>query len=534
MTFREVTMFEVKDVLRHWLRSESLSEIAKKCGVARGTARKYVGAAKEGGLSPGQTEEVLTEEWLAELASKLWPENGRPRGDGWQLCEQQREFIADHLKNGVRLTKIRKLLRRKKNTQVSYATLWRFATSELELGGHASPPLADGEPGKELQVDTGWVGRLAPDLCGRWRRFKAWIFTPVVSRYRFVYPVLQETTESAIEACEAAWRFYGGVFDALIPDNTKAIVQEPDPLQPIFNVAFLEYAQARGFVIDPTRVRRPKDKARVENSVPSVREDGFGGEHLIDIEHARQHGLHWCVEEYGMTRHRTTLRLPREHFEAIEREHLHPQPTDQYDVPAWSKPKVHRDQHAAVARALYSLPPQFKGRRLSARADRTSVRFYDRNTLVKVHPRMPAGGRHTDAADFPPEKMAYAMRDVAFLQRKAAEHGEAVGRYASSLLDSRLPWTRMRQVYALLSLAKRYGAVRLNEACTTALAVDMVDIYRLRRLLELGRPVPSAPTPTAGTDKVVPIARYLRPPKQFALPFPSDQDDNDTKGENKA
>jgi transposase len=536
MGFREVTMFEIKEVLRRWLRGEAKSEIARQCGVSRGTVRTYLEAAKECGLQPSQAEAALSEEWLAELTARLHPESGRPHGEGWQRCEEHRDFIAKHIADGVRLTKIRKLLRRQHKALVSYATLWRFATAELGLSvGRPIMPVADGVPGKEVQLDTGWVGRYAPDLFGRRRRFRAWIFTPVVSRYRFVYPVLQETTQTAIEACEAAWRFYGGIFDVIIPDNTKTIVQKPDPLQPVFNVAFLEYSQVRDFVIDPTRVRRPTDKARVERAVLTVKQDCFDGEHLLDLEHARVHALHWSREEYGMARHSTTGRMPREHFEADERAHLHPAPADEYDVPLWCEPKVAPDQYAQVAKALYSLPSHLRRHKLRARADRTTVRFYEGKKLVKVHSRVAPGKRQTDPADFPPERLACAQRDVAFLIRKAAEHGEAVGRYAAALLDSRLPWTRMRQVYALLSLAKRYGAARLNDACTTALAVEMVDIHRLRRLLEIATPAALAP-PASGAekvDKVVPSARFLRPAKQFALPLTPDQD-HDTKGENRS
>ena len=50
------------------------------------------------------------------------------------------------------------------------------------------------------------------------------------SRHRFVYPTFEETTARAIEACEAAWEFFGGVFAVIIPDNTKAIIIDPDPL----------------------------------------------------------------------------------------------------------------------------------------------------------------------------------------------------------------------------------------------------------------------------------------------------------------
>jgi len=538
MAFREVTMLEIREVLRRWLRGQSKSEIARQSGIARGTVRSYIKAGEACGLAPGHSagDGALREEVLVELAGKLQPERGRPHGDGWQVCQEHRPYIVEHIAGGVCLSKIRKLLRRQRGALVSYATLWRFATAELGLGGgEPTVLLADGEPGKEVQLDTGWVGLLCPDLCGRRRRFRAWIFTPVVSRYRFVYPVFGETTQTAIEACEAAWRFYGGVFDVLIPDNTKTIVQTPDPLKPVFNATFLEYSQARGFVIDPTRVRKPKDKARVENAVRSTRRDCFDGERLLDLDHARAHALSWYREEYGLTRHRTTRRLPREHFEAVERPCLHSEPADEYDVPLWCTPKVHRDQHAQVASSLYSLPPRFKGRRLQARADRASVRFYDAGELVKVHPRVGPGQRHTDPADFPPEKMAYALRDVDFLVRRAAEHGEAVGRYASALLDSRLPWTRMRAVYALIGLAKRYGSARLEQACATALSVELIDVYRLRRLLELA-PTQKPSAPSGGADKVVPIARFLRPAKQFALPFtPSTPNkDDDTKGENQA
>ena len=70
---------------------------------------------------------------------------------------------------------------------------------------------------------------------------RAWIFTAVRSRHRFVYPCFRETTAGAIDACEAAWAFFGGIFRVLIPDNTKAIVHTADALEPRLVDAFLEY-----------------------------------------------------------------------------------------------------------------------------------------------------------------------------------------------------------------------------------------------------------------------------------------------------
>lgn len=516
MAYREVTVLEVKEVIRQWLDGAGKKRIAGRLGLDVKTVRRYLSAAAEQGLKREQPP-VDLEAAVAELVSAL-QSPGRPRSAGWVTCAAERVFIASKLASRVRLSKIHKLLRRR-GVQVTYPTLHRFAVAELDFGrGAPTIPVSDCAPGAELQVDTGWVGWLEPDGPGGGRRrFRAWIFTAVLSRHRFAYPVFQETTATAIEACEAAWSFFGGIFQALIFDNTKTVVVKAHPLEPRLNRGFLEYAQTRGFVIDATRVRTPTDKARVERAVRTVSEDCFGGEVLHTIDEARERAVRWSLDEYGAKRQGTTQRLPYEHFVAEEQPVLQqrPAPTEPYDVPLWAEPKVHRDQHAQVAKALYSLPRTLRGKTLVARADRSTVRFYHREVLVKTHPRMPPGRRSTDPSDFPADKAAVAARDTAFLVRKADEHGEAVGAYACALLDTPLPWTRIRQVYALLGLARRYGNERLAAACGLALAADLVSVPRLQRMLEV---VP-APHDAAPKATVVPFARHLRSPKQYALPL---------------
>jgi hypothetical protein len=515
--YREVTMLEIQEVLR--LRGAGLPKkrIAAQLGLDPKTVRRYLGAAAAAGVALGA--EAVSEAALQAVLLALHPSGGRPHGDGWSQCQAQREAITRWLRDGLRLTKIRKLLQRQ-DVQVAYPTLHRFAVVELQFGRTATTlPIVDGPPGQEVQLDTGWVGRLTLPG-GTHRRFRAWIFTPVCSRYRFVYPTFEETTARAIEACEAAWTFYGGVFNVIIPDNTPAIITTADDLAPRINPVFLEYAQARYFHIDAARVRHPRDKARVERSVSTVRDDAFAGEVLTTIEDARTRGLHWCREEYGLRRHSRTQRPPREHFETDEQPVLLPVPLVVYDTPLWSDPKVARDQLAAVAKALYSLPHPYVGRVLRARADRHLVRFYHQDQLVKTHPRQPAGGRSIDPADYPVERSVYAFRNIDALQRQADQVSAVIGRYAARLLDAPLPWTRMRRVYALLGLVRRYGEPRVSAACTTALAVDLLDVHRLRRMLE--QPTPVAPAPPARPPAP---ARYLRPAEQFALPLTTPKGD---------
>ena len=515
MAFREVTVLEVKEILRQWLAGVPKRRIAQQLGLDVKTVRRYLAAAKACGVEQAHGAVALTDELVAAVLTATQPATGRPRGDGWATCEARRSFIEKHIDHGVRLTKVRKLLGRE-GVNVSYQTLRRFALEQLGFG-HSPPsvPVADGEPGAEVQVDTGWMTMLEPDLLGRRRRFRAWIFTAGLSRHRFVYPVLHETTVTAIEACEAAWEFFGGIFKVIVVDNTKTIVTTADALAPKLNETFLEYSQARGFVIDTTRVRHPKDKPRVERSVQTVRDDCFGGERLHSIEAARERALSWCASEYGCRRHSTTLRLPLEHFQALEKPALLPPPAAPYDVPIWCDPKVAPDQFAQVAKGLYSLPLDYRRKCLRARADRQLVRFWFHGQLVKTHPRVGPGQRSIDAADFPAESLATAQRDGAFWIRKAAGHGEHVSRYAEALLAGPAPWMKMRQVHRLIGLAERFGGARVDASCLTALAAGMVDVTRLDKLIRLDTRL--APRPT----NVIPLARYLRPPSQYALPLAS-------------
>jgi Mu transposase, C-terminal domain len=510
--YREVTMVEVKEVLRLWREGVPTKRLAAQLGLDPKTARRYLRAATAAGLRAEGGP--VTDDDVRDVLLALQPAAGRPRGEGWACCAAQREAIRRWLADGLRLTKIRKLLVRQ-GVVIAYPTLYRFAVIELQFGQTATTiPVLDGDPGQELQVDTGWVGWLTLPPPGTRRRFRAWIFTAVRSRHRFVYPTFEESTARAIEACEAAWDFFGGIFTVLIPDNTKAIILHADPLAPRITPAFLEYAQARHFHIDAARVRRPRDKGRVERAVPTVRDDCFAGERLTTLEEARTWATRWCLDDYGLRRHSRTQRRPLEHFRADEQPVLQPAPATPYDIPLWSEPKVARDQLASVGKATYSIPHRYVGQVVTARADAQIVRFYVRGLLIKTHPRKPPGGQSIEASDYPVERSIYALRNVDALRRQAEQAGAIIGRYAAALLDSPLPWTRMRRVYALLGLVRRYGAARVTETCTVALAADMLDVRRLQRMLEHGPVAPPAPR-----RRVLPPARYLRPATQYALPL---------------
>ncbi len=264
------------------------------------------------------------------------------------------------------------------------------------------------------------------------------------------------------------------------------VVDRADATEPRLNQAFVEYAQARGFVVDPARVRSPQDKPRVERTVHFVRNSFFAGESFVDLPDAQRRAEEWCRERAWMRIHGTIQARPAEVFAAMEAPALGAVPTAAYDLPIYASPKVHRDHHIEVAKALYSVPGNLIGTRVEVRADATLVKVFSRGQLVKVHPRTTPGGRITDANDLPAERTTYALRDIDHLKRLAAGHGRAIGTYAAALLDSPLPWTKMRQVYALLGLVKKWGAGRVEAACLQALEAEAVNVGLIGRMLERG------------------------------------------------
>ena len=250
----------------------------------------------------------------------------------------------------------------------------------------------------------------------------------------------------------------------------------------------------------------------MERAVQYVRGNFFAGEDFAGLAEAQARAEAWCRQVAGMRVHRTIAARPAEVFAACEAASLLLLPPGEpYDVPVFARVKVHRDFHVEVGRALYSAPKEYLGCHLDARADSALVKLFHRGQLVKAHPRQQPGRRSTDPADLPAGKTTYAMRDIASLARAARRHGDAIGAYADQLLDTDLPWTKMRQVYRLLGLVRRYGPGPVETACARALEFDVVNVTKIASMLE--RATENAPPPPR--PPVAATARFARDPTEY-------------------
>ena len=508
-------MIDVKEVLRRWAAGHSNRKIARETGTDRGTATRYITVAEQ--LSLPRDRE-LSEAEIHEVAQRVQTRPLPDPSEERKAVAEHKQHIVDWLgkKRPLRLSKIHTLLVRDHGLVASYDTLRRYAMEELDWQKREPTILLEDPPaGQEAQVDFGKMGMMLDSTTGRTRALWVLIVTLSFSRYQFVWPTFVQTTEAVCEGLDRAWLFFGAMAKTILPDNMSSVIRKADALNPTLVASFLDYAQARGIFVDPARVRSPKDKPRVENQVAYVRESWWDGETFTGLDDAQRSAEHWSREIAGLRVHGTTRKVPREAFEETEKSAMLAPPTEPFDVPLWAEhAKVHPDHHVQVARALYSVPTLYLRKEVRVRADKTTVKIYFGTELIKLHPRKPPGGRSTDTNDYPIGKAVYALRSVDGLVAKAKDKGSHIGIYAERLLGGPLPWTRMRQAYALLGLCDKYGDRRVEAVCQSALAFDVVDVTRITRMLKRATKPAS---PTHPDSKVVQLAlpRFARPEQHF-------------------
>jgi hypothetical protein len=100
----------------------------------------------------------------------------------------------------------------------------------------------------------------------------------------------------------------------------------------------------------------------------------------------------------------------------------------------------------------------------------------------------------------------------------ARGHGRSIGAYGEALLDNPLPWTKMRQVYALLGLVKKWGPDRVESACARALEAEALSVSLIGRMIEraMENDTVQEPLPIKATSP----ARFARDAAHFATNKP--------------
>lgn len=401
---------------------------------------------------------------------------------GRSQCEPHRELILGLLERGLSAQRIWQDLRSEHGIEVSYYSVRRFAR---RLGQSSSLPFRRIEcaPGEEAQLD---FGRGAPVVGPNGRRRRTWFFRIVLSHSRKGYTeaVFRQTTDELIRCLENAFDAFGGVPQTLIFDNARAAVVRPDWYDPQLNPKLAAFCEHAGTVLLPTKPHTPRHKGKVERNVGYVKDNALKGRQFASLTAQNEHLAHWEATVADTRLHGTTRRQVKQVFEEVERPVLRPLPGQRFPFFHEARRIVHRDGHVEVAKAYYSLPPEYVGRTVWVRWDGRLVRIFDQRLRpIIVHVRREPGRFSTDPGHLHPHKVSAVERGAGDLLHRTRLIGPHTHGWSKAMLEAR-GIEGVRVLVGLHALAKRHCSAVLEDACGIA---DSHGAYRLRAIRQLIR-----------------------------------------------
>jgi len=483
---------KIREVLR--LKAEGFSDrqIAVSIGSARSTVQECIRRARDAGLLwplPSEIDESALHAQLyrravplsrtpqpdftvlhRELSRRgvtrllLWEEYKAAHADGWQysvFCDQYRRWLA---------------------------------RQELVLR-------QDHAPGEKLFVD--YAGQTVPILdrhTGEAR--SAQIFVAVLGCSNLTYAEATWTQSAAdwLGSHVRALEYLGGVPRAIVPDNLKSAVKKAHRYEPELNPSYQDFAEHYGVAILPARVRKPRDKAKVETGVLVV-ERWI----LARLRHRTFFSLgelnaaiRELLERLNSRPFKKIEGCRRSRFEDLERAALKPLPVRAYEFGEWRRAKVHPDYHIEVGRAYYSVPYALIGERVEVRLTAHGVEVFHAGRLVAAHARASGRGqRSTRRAHRPDRHVAIIDRTLEHTLARARVIGvataELIGRQAQRRLH---PEETLRSAQGILRLARDFTPGELERACERALVLKSYSYRAVRTLIE----TPEAPTTRPALD----------------------------------
>lgn len=510
-------MTELVETIYHWHAGQGLKTIVKSLGISRNTVRKYVRLAKHAGLRRG--EPLPSRERLVDILSRPGPEQSPTGPVMSQLSLFHAQLEAWFEDKDMTAKQAWRLIREEHDLRIGYTTVKSYVRTHIRKVSKALTVRVETPPGRQAQVDFGYVGLMFDPQTGR--RRKAWAFIMVLShsRHRFVRFVFGQDSPTWIDCHRRAFEFFGGVPETVVLDNLKAGVIKADIYDPTINRAYAECGEHYGFLIDPAKARMARHKGKVERLVPVVRQQVLAGRKFADIHAANQRALIWCRDEVGMAVHGTTHRKPYAVFQSVERSALKALPQEPFEIPVWKECTVHPDHYFFFGKAFYSMPSRYLHRKVWVRGSARTVKVFFEEKLVKTHLPAPYPGyRRTDQSDLPSAKVAYCMPEPSKLRHQAKYLGEHVALLVDTLLNQNT-LRNLRKIQGILRLGERYGGRRLDGACARAMAFGNTRYQSIKRILDQGldnhAPLVNVSPPALSQEG----QGFLRPGSYYTMAF---------------
>ena len=401
-------------------------------------------------------------------------------------CEPYRETIQTALSRGRNAMAIWQDLVDTFGFTARYASVKRFVA---KLRGPVSPEacgIIETAPGEEAQVDYGTGPMVRDPHSGKYRRTRLFVLTLGYSRKSVRLLVFSSSARVWAELHEKAFARLGGVPRIVVLDNLREGVLAPDIYDPSINLLYRDVLAHYDAIAMPCRVRDPDRKGKVEAGVAHAQKTPLKGLRFESLEEAQAYLDRW-EERWADTRiHGTTKRQVSVMF-AEERPALRALPLEPFRYYQYGERTVHLDGCVEVEAAYYGAPPGWIGRRIRVQWDSLYVRLLDPATgqLLREHLRQRRGGHRIKDEDRPRQTPLGTLHVLCRAERAGAHIGALC-----QTMHSRQGDLAVRRILGVLSLAKKYGAAAVDEACAAALEMGVCEYRFVRRYLERKPPAP--------------------------------------------
>jgi transposase len=476
-------MRKIEEILR--LKYEaglSHRAIAQSCSVSPSTVSEYVTHAKAAGLSWPLPEGLSAEELDELLFPQRGPASGRniPQPDWAEIHKELR-------RKSVTLSLLWVEYRQEYPDGYGYS---QFCHHYRTWAKQLKPMMRQKhKAGEKLFVD--YAGQTVPVVdprTGEIRQAQVFVATLGTSNYTYTEAHWSQDLPNWIGSHVRTLAFLGGTPEVLVPDNLKAGVKSPHLYEPDLNPTYQDFAQHYGLAVVPARVRKPKDKAKVEVGVQVVerwilaplRKRTFFG--LVELNRA----IWELLAELNNRPMRHLGQSRRELFEELDQPALAPLPGQPYEFARWKKARVHIDYHVVFEKHYYSVPYSLIGKEVDIRATEKAVEIFHRRIRQASHRRSQAQGRYsTQSEHMPPAHQKYSDWSPERFLRWAEEVGPHTSQLIAAVLEARRhPQQAYRSCLGILGLGKRYTNDRLEAACRRALLAGIRSYKGIRNILE--------------------------------------------------